>query len=88
MINRIAIVETPQGGSIRYYDATAEFFEPRSDTLTIISTVRDEDLAQFQTGDWRSVTVLDHNAKVLFSITKGSDPIKAVWLPEANERIH
>ncbi len=88
MIDRIAIVETSSGGSIRYYDATAEFFEPKSDRLVLVSTVRDEDVCHFEKHEWVRVTVLDGNAKVLFSIQRGADPIKAVWLPDALQRVH
>lgn len=88
MIDRIAIVERPSGNPTRFYDATAEFYTPKSHTLTIVSSVRDEDICQFAPEEWTRVTVIDRNAKVLFSIQKGADPIKAVWLPEALERIH
>ena len=85
MTDRIAIVETAGRGVIRYYDATAEFYEPKSHTLTIVSTVRDEDLCRFTADEWRRVTVLDQGGRILFSIQHGTDPIRAVWLPEANQ---
>ena len=82
---RIALVETPQGATTRYYNATAEFFKPNTKALTIVSVLSGEDIAFFSPAEWRAVTVLDQRGDVLFGVTQGVDRLKVIALPPPHQ---